>query len=153
MPKITLEYYGVEGAGRTVKDARADAGRKIQAMLAGSYTPHVVSYRAYAVLVFREPTSGWATMIIADEDGVRFSEGGSCHGYEDQFEAMKAARMHVAQLGWAKADGLAAPALLPEREGAEFISWARFQLKYSELKASGLTETECHQQACNAMYV
>jgi hypothetical protein len=150
--QIAIDHYGVSGRGRTIKEAKADAGRRIQEMLTGDYSPHVVTYRGFATLVYREPFSGWCTRNIADEDGMRGgTTGGSCHGYADQYEAMKAARMSVAQLSWTEDDGLLPPNFLPEREAREFVAWARFQIEYRRLRAEGVPEVDCHRRACEAM--
>lgn len=151
---IKIDYYGVEGSGRTVTEAKKDAGQKIRDMLAGSYMPHVVTYRGWAMLVYREPFSGWCTRTIADDEGIRSgTDGGSCHGYNDQFDAMKAARMHVAQMAWTEADGLTAPAFLPDQEAREFVSWAKFQIACLRFRAEGMPEIDIHRAACEAMYV
>ena len=53
--QVTLTYYGVDGTGRTVTAAKNDAGRKIEAMLKGDYTPRLIQYRHITMVLFRDP--------------------------------------------------------------------------------------------------
>lgn len=62
---IRIDYYGVEGAGKTVKEAKLDAGRKIETMLKGDYVPEVIAFRGFVALLWREPY-GWFSKLLTD---------------------------------------------------------------------------------------
>lgn len=62
--QITLSYYGVDGTGPTVTAAKNDAGRKIEAMLKGDYTPRLIQYRTFTMVLFRDPFRGWVSSLI-----------------------------------------------------------------------------------------
>ncbi len=147
MATISIEYYGVEGSGRTVTEAKKDAGRKIEQSLAGSYKPEIVTHRGFAVMVWREP-SGYSVAIIVDPDGGGVRERlCECH-YQSKEDAMRSARHMVAQNTWTAEDGTSAPEFMTDRnEIAEFRSWAEFQLRYIKARAAGLGSNDAHDWA------
>jgi hypothetical protein len=63
MPNVTLEYYGVIGTGKNVTEAKRDAGEQIRKALDGDYSPALIHWRQYTVLVWREPKLGWGYRI------------------------------------------------------------------------------------------
>jgi hypothetical protein len=149
MPTVRIEYYGVEGQGKNLKEAKRDAGAKIEKALTGSYGPQIVSYRGYAILVFRKP-EGWCTQIIADADtGVR--EGaiyaGANHATEK--EALKNAFEHLADLGWEENDGHVLPYFLTDRDSiATYKSKVEFWIRCKEARRIGIPEKDIHDWAC-----
>lgn len=151
---IKVEHYGVEGTGRTLKEAKADAGRKIKAMLEGDYTPETITFRGLVALIWREPWGGWYSKVISETGALDASRRLSgCASHSSRDEARASTRMQLAQMDWTAGDGLTVPEILiDEREAREFLSWARFQLAYQRFKADGLSEVDCHRQACEAMY-
>lgn len=150
---IKLDHYGVEGSGKTLKEAKADAGRQITEMLKGDYVPEILAYKKMVCLVWREPY-GWYSKLITDyrTGEIETGRASGCASHSLRAEAILSARMQLAQTSWTAADGLALPEILTPDQYREFVSWARFQLKYQELKATGLTDGECHQGACDAMW-
>lgn len=135
--KITLTYYGVEGSGRTVTEAKRDAGRKIEAAFAGSYTPEMLAWRGYAILLYRSP-EGWHKALVVD-DGVPRESFGTGSAERDRERARREALMQLAQLGWSHDDGSDVPPFLTDRhEIAEFQSWAEFQRRMRAAKLAGL---------------
>lgn len=109
MATITLDYYGMTGTGHTVKEAKLDAGRKIEAALEGDYSPLLVQWRGTTAVFSRNPKSGW---------GYRFAHGSSpvqtmfqsCCGNDGRDEALMRMLLHVADVehreGEAEADAL-----------------------------------------------
>lgn len=141
---LTIKYYGVEGAGRNVTEAKKDAGRKIEASLTGSYTPTIVAWRGNAVLVFREP-GGWCTRLIADSEGIREGRQYGHPNHSQEKDAIKEAREHVAQLGWRLGDE--PPEFLARESVPDFQRWAEFQTRYAEARERGLTDNDAHAYA------
>jgi hypothetical protein len=149
MPTVQIEYYGVSGQGRTATEAKRDAGRRIEAALAGSYTPELVCYRGWAILVYREPHSGWCQRVIArPDDGLTAGRVWGGNACSDRAEALRRARVQLAQLGWQETDGIAPPELLQDnRDRAEFVSWATFQMRHRQVRDQGLSERDAWDYA------
>jgi hypothetical protein len=55
VPNVTIEYYGVNGTGRNVTEAKRDAGEQIRKALDGDYTPSLIHWGGYTVMFWREP--------------------------------------------------------------------------------------------------
>lgn len=147
MQTVRISYYGVDGEGRNVTEAKKDAGRKIEAALAGHYTPELLCHRGFAILVYREP-SGWCSRLVADpERGVVDGKvWGTNNGSYD--EAKRAALSHLADLGWTAADGLEPPSFLTDRRLiADYRTKAEFQLRYQRARALGLKDQDAHSFA------
>ena len=93
---IRIEYFGMEGSGPTVKEARADAGQKIEKALRGSYEPQVIAFDGQMAILWREPKHGWLYGRIVDG---ALHPGGM--GAEESCDEAKArARFDLAQLAW-----------------------------------------------------
>ena len=147
MSTVRIDYYGVEGEGRTVTDAKRDAGRKIEAALAGSYTPEILVWRGYAILIYREPT-GWCNRLIADpERGI--VEGrvwGTNYGSKE--EAVSYAQDHLADLGWQESDGEEPPPFLKGRKQiGDYRSKVQFRQRYNFARRRGFSDCDAHSYA------
>lgn len=146
MATVRITYYGMEGEGKNLTEAKRDAGRKIEAAFSGNYTPEILSHRGYAILLAREP-SGWGARIIVDPDGIRDGRVW-ISGQETYEDAKRGALTHLAQLGWQDADGKTPPDFLKDRRAiADFVSWAEFQLRYIEGRNRGIPESDLHDYA------
>jgi hypothetical protein len=145
---VTVMHYGVEGTGRTVTEAKKDAGKKIEKALEGSYTPQILAWRGYVALVYRD-MQGWQSRLIMDPE--RGVIDGPVHGshYGDEIkEAVDAANSNLAQLGWKPEDCLECPSILTTREQqSDFRHWCKFQLRYKAAKSAGLNDNEAHSFA------
>lgn len=64
MTKINLEYFGMPGSGATVKEAKQDAGHRIEQALEGDYNPIVIRFRDHMLVVARDPKLGWGYRIV-----------------------------------------------------------------------------------------
>lgn len=145
---VRITYFGMEGEGRTLTDAKRDAGAKIERALSGpeGWNPQIVSWRGFAVLVYRTP-EGWHSALIIDAGETRVS---ICYGSNegDKAAALRGARLHVAQCGWTHADGETLWEGLTDREEKrEHLSWVRFQIRYRAARARGLSDNDAHSYA------
>lgn len=138
---ITLKYYGVEGTGRTITDAKKDAGAKIEQMLKGDYTPYLLRHGEYMALITREPHYGWGYRLIhPDTLGRMFTTSCGPGGFA---ECLSRAKYHVAQLV-GHYDGLD----LDPDERRSLDSYYTFQDVYAELMAIGATDEQAYRSAC-----
>lgn len=147
MATVTVDYFGMSGTGRTVTEAKRDAGAKLQKAMEGDYAPHFLHYRGYAILVTRSP-HGWDTAIICEPTG--FRDGGRVSvsaNYHTEEEVLSSARSQLAQLGWTHEDGLTAPGWLNRDEQREFLWWAEFQLRFRTATQAGLCHNDAHSYA------
>ena len=150
MTTVNVTYFGMEGSGRNLTEAKREAGRKIEAVLDGNYYPTILSWRDYSILVYREP-GGWHAAIIREPQGMR-TEVNGCRCGATKDEALASARGNLAQLGWAHADGATVPDFLKDRaERSEFLRWIDFQLRYRRAKESGLNDNDAHYYGCGAL--
>lgn len=151
--KVRITYYGVEGEGPTMTEAKKDAGKKIEQMLDGNYTPHVISWRGNSYLIYREPKSGWHTKLIVCEGNIDDGEiYGTC-GYCNRKEAILTAKYGLAQLGWNHEDGQTIPEILGGTgKDREFLRWTEFQVRYKRAKDAGLNDNDCHAYGCEAAF-
>lgn len=159
MQSVDLTYYGMQGTGRNVTEARRDAGAKLQAAMEGSYEPELLESRGWVLVLWRDP-HGWRHNTIA-EGGTMRKDAFRCYssGYRDRIDALSSALLHLAQMSWDGAEVL--PPCLWEVQAlskfrgetgrrliAEFRSWRGFQLAYKAATAAGLPETARHRWAC-----
>lgn len=162
MATVTIEYFGMDGAGRTLTDAKKDAGRKIEAAMKGSYEPTVLASRGVVILLWRDPY-GWRHSTITDggddkgnggfRDKLSYSSG------NDYAYTLQSALSHLAQQTWDGAEELppclgSAASLIVRRDIngravlGEFKSWRGFQLAYKVAIANGIDDNARHQWAC-----
>jgi hypothetical protein len=146
MPKIILDYFGMEGQGRTVTEAKEAAGRKIRAALEGDYAPYIVAYRNVAAVVFRSP-DGWGSRLISDDERGLIGGRVDAHCRDERADALRSACLHVAQTGWRQADGLTVPDIVAKPDRRQFLTWASFQLRYQYATKGGLDNYQAHDWA------
>jgi hypothetical protein len=157
--KIQLTYCGMAGEGATVKEAKQDAARKIEALLSGDWQPIAFESRGWAIILHRSP-DGWHPAIISDQSGKVRPDlfRGSCSGIRDKKEAIAQAIANLAQLSWDGAEVLP-PCIAsygfrisPEARRAlvdDFRRWRGFQLAYKQAAKNGMQDCEAHQWACH----
>lgn len=149
---IRVKYYGMDGEGTTVTEAKKDAGRKITEALDGDYIPEILEWRGYAILVYREP-EGWCSRTIADpEDGIK---AGCVYGNPSSTreETIQSARRHLAQMGWKPEDGFDLPTFVTNRNDiADHYNWCKAQLRWRKARDAGLDANDCHAYACKATF-
>lgn len=162
MATVRITYFGMDGQGATVTEAKRDAGAKIESAMNGSYEPEVLSSRGWAIILWRSP-QGWHSNIIAEpKDGFRQRiNGGS--GRDDRTAGRASALLNLARLSWDGSELI--PPCLEEvsrlsalnngrdtdgrRLLGEFRSWRGFQLAYRRATANGLADCEAHTWACH----
>lgn len=151
MATVRIEYYGMEGEGRTLTEAKKDAGRKIQAALGGYYTPELLTWRGETALIYREP-NGWRySLLLSGGKLIDRPYGISSNGpHASKKEALQSAGFSLAQNGWQPADGTEIlPDFLDESNRREMRSWATFQLRCIRAKNAGITSSnEIHDYGC-----
>lgn len=150
MATITVEYFGATGTGSTVKEAKADAGRKIERM--ANATTRVFRFGQYSLVVWPTVHGADYTIISPDDADGRRSFC-SCHA--DMDDATQYGMIHM--LTNAREPGSMA---IPEwalsyidakRVREEWSRNDRFQDAYRRAKENGWNDQQCHEMACNAM--
>ena len=148
MATVTVEYFGVNGTGRNVTEAKRDAGRKIEAFVKESSAPKIMQWRGWAILYWRD-IDGWCSAIIAERGALRdqtyLSFG--CHAQDDRELVESSIRLRLAQFGWKPEDGTDCELLKTVRERDEFRRWAEFQLRYCEARERGMSEQDAYDWA------
>jgi hypothetical protein len=87
---LTLKYYGIEGTGCTVTEAKKDAGAKIEKALSGSYRPIVLAAGGETIICWRNPEYGWSYGWLRDGD-----ISGTSSGRGDREDCECSARRHI----------------------------------------------------------
>jgi hypothetical protein len=146
--KVRVTYYGMEGEGRTLTEAKADAGRKAERAISGTYTPLLISARGQSALVYRIPASGWWYTILRPEREQKQSLYGT-NSSEDRDWTERRARMHLAQNIF-EFDGPTGLEVVKNRQDRkEHLSYLRFQYCYRAWREAGESNDNlCHERAC-----
>jgi hypothetical protein len=139
MPTVRIEYYGVDGEGRNVTEAKQDAGRKITKAMSGSYTPRVLSAGGETIIVFRSP-DGWRYGFLRDGD-----LSGLQGQADDREEVERHARKHLGSnvTDWRTcfdADGVD-QIVKDARDRREIATSCKWQRDYHTAKDAGLDDT------------
>ncbi len=159
MKRVQVTHLGMQGYGLGKAEAKKDAIANIEKAMLGSYTPTLITCRAYTLMLWRDPM-GWHSSIIRDESGMRTDVSYST-GSQDYYEEYASALLHLAQCSW---DGneefppflqeIALRHPVTQSDGwkllREFASWRRFQMayKYAKANAIGVNDHEWHSWAC-----
>lgn len=86
MATVTIDYFGVEGSGKNVTEAKRDAGAKIQQLVKHCH-PRMYSRRGEHVVIYPDPHGGgWYSLLHADGDGETISSS-SCVSFRDAEES------------------------------------------------------------------
>ena len=147
MTTINLTYCGMNGSGPTVKEAKQDAARKIEAVLDGSYDPVVARLNGITGIAFRTP-DGWKyTIVWADaKDGVNKNVC-TITGGDGRHEVLKHLLRHMDDNS---SDPTVVAAFLGD-DKAGFSDWQgkqRFYAAYKAAREQGMNETDAHRYAC-----
>jgi hypothetical protein len=141
--QINLTYCGMPASGRTVKEAKQEAARKIESALSGSYSPRFLRHADMLAFVWREPMSGFVYRIVyADSNaGALYGNGGAG---DDEITATRAAARHMAQNA---GHYLGIESYLTDADRRELDRYFDWQARYSDAKARGLSDDDCRSFA------
>ena len=144
--KITLTYCGMEGCGRTAKEAKQEAARRIEAALGGDYTPAALAHGDYIAVIEREPRSEWGYRLYRLIG--RSSQAQIRHfwmpGIGEKWEALSSAAKDLAQNA-GHYPGL--EQILSAAERRELEGYFAFQQSYARERASKKHE-DAYRIAC-----
>lgn len=161
MTKINLEYFGMPGSGATVKEAKLDAGRKIEAALKDTYMPTIIHWRGRTAIVYRDATAGWMYGTMDTTEGVKhdYSTCSPCNN-DDRLAVELAARRHLAQNGQ-KYGERTCELFRPvgdrrsrelEQAEKEFAEYGMWQDAYKDARDAGKDDNECREIANSIRY-
>lgn len=142
--KIKIDYFGVPGEGRTVKEAKQDAGRKIE-QIVQNLSPRIYSHRGHSVVIYRTTEGEAYDLIHPDSEGCRHSTsfGG---------DVEESAIAHLLQIT-RQAGEFDIPDWVPNemhpRLTSDWKSNDAFQRAYRAAEGAG--EANPHQWACENM--
>ena len=150
----SVTYLGMTGYGKTMQAAKNDACRRIEAAMDGHYTPHIVRWRGYTGVAWREPVAGvWSYSVVRPDqaDGL-FAGGSTVLADGSELTCRWAMLRHLADLGWKPEDGKAIPDILeqsPLVDQHAFVNMVRFWLACAHARdVLKLTDNELHRWAC-----
>ena len=93
---IRIAYYGMEGEGPTVREAKADAGKKLERLVRDVESgPQIYSFGDRLAIVARTRYS-WGYRLVENNRPM----GGGAHGFENFADAQRSALSHMADLAW-----------------------------------------------------
>ncbi len=141
--KINLVYCGMDGEGATVKLAKQDAARKIEAVLSGYYTPYMVRAGELIGIMWREP-SGYSYKIIRPDTESGQVFGNSLASGTTEADCRCSMANHMAQnIGSYKGleKHLTASAM---RELDGYYAW---QERYRKARAAGYSDNDAYTMA------
>lgn len=148
--KISLEYFGMEGEGATVKEAKLDAGSKIEALVRESGTPTLVGpCNGHCAIMWRDKY-GWAYSLLPDAGKEPSSL--CAHHEANRDECYDSAASHLAQC-YCDCDEVMTvadvPAFVTSRRGRmEQVSYNRWQRAARHAQRLGLDSNQVHAWAC-----
>ena len=143
MKTIRITYYGMDGEGSTVTDAKRDAGKKIEEALSRIGRVEMVTMQGLSAILYGDK-NGYSYKILFPDDPENGRIWGCSSFGNDKDEAMDHLRNHLAQATWTPAMGENHPDLLGNKA---FSSWARWQLRYITAKQSGMTDEQARTVA------
>jgi hypothetical protein len=136
--QVTINYYGMQGTGDTLKEAKLDAGSKIEAAMKDDYRPVYIGVPGANIIVYRSQY-GWCHLINNRTES---------YGWNTKQEALEAACFHVEQMNWTIDSDDTFPLLtIYPRSLRDLKSWAHWQRGYAQLKAQGYDDSYCREHA------
>lgn len=150
MNKVTVTYYGMEGTGRTVSEAKKDAGAKIEKALKGYYTPLILRHDGEMALVARDPFQGWGYRLIHADSTETKEQVYLNTGIWSQEDCIRSAFHHMAQNA-GHYRGIESK--LNDSQKRDLDSYFRWQDDYKRLRSEGLSDTDAHRMASSEVRV
>jgi len=149
MPTVRIDYFGMDGSGRNVTEAKKDAGAKIEEALSGDYSPVLIRSNGEGVLIFREPKYGWGYALIhPDTQGVIRSNGSA---YPTKNEAELKARNHLAQIIFTHDGPDGSEVIKDKHDLHNHKRWVTWQRLYKRWIDAGATDHIAHNNACQGL--
>ncbi len=162
--RISLEYCGMPGEGRTITEAKADAARKLERLVgAVEREPRVVAIGNEIAIVFPYVEGARYALLYKPEDGSRARLGGGTFEPAGIDEAIRRAAEHLTDLAWsdqvygrdawetddgAFAHQCLAPYVADRRPiVAELCHRWQFHRRYKALRTKGFDDNAAHQIA------
>lgn len=157
---INLEYFGMPGSGATVKEAKVDAGTKLERFVTEDATPVLLAHRGYLLCISRSRW-GWGYRFWQFAEMKPRTDADLCScGFASRDSAVLAAVRHLADVtrNPGERDSELFSALRNDRERShEIAAFADkaakddvFQARYREARSRGLSDIDCHNYAlCN----
>jgi hypothetical protein len=144
MKTIKINYMDYEGEGKTIREAKIDATRKIQSALKRlEQKPVMIKMRDYSALVYPS-LYGWE--VRKWKDGENFNASGVNLSCTDKEGTIQDCKKHLAQLTWTIEDGLNHPDLTIN-ENKDLSSWFEFQIRYKMATNKGMTDQDSFDYA------
>lgn len=152
--QVTIQYFGFEGTGRTMKDAKLNAGNKILMLHEGSFEPVLVTWRGETALIYRTLTGYESKILQHDGAPLHMPLGCEMHSEGTRKAVIKSVQQHIVQLGWRFEDPID---LFPDwftdaNDRKEAIRYRQWQLDFRKFRAEGMSENEAHLAASEAMW-
>jgi hypothetical protein len=145
----SVDLYGMNGYGMTVKEAKTDAIAKITRAMDGTYSPRIAVFRGTMGILTRD-LDGYRYRLIELgklQDTLFVDAGGIAIMPGDRSSSYNSMLFHMAQNGWDGSED-ESPLLVnvPDKQ-AELKSWIRWQKSYKSLRAQGYADTDAHRLA------
>lgn len=143
-----LNDYWYE-TGRTKEEALAELLEKIRQALEPDYKPVIIPFRGYYSVVYRHPLYGWLyTPPREDNEPPTRSRVGN---YKSKEDAERAARDHLAIVGW-NGEDLTSQIILNEEDQTQFTETVTSEIKRRKLVAEGKTDAEIERAMGNPAF-
>lgn len=136
------------GPYKTQGEAMERLESVLEQAMTGTYTPHIVAWRGYVMLVARHAVSGWGSRVIMSPEDDDVTSGDilvSSGDTQTRSQAIDEAARHVAQMGWQPGEEI--PDIVPPKMRGEFLSWMEFQNRYHEAIGRGMSSSDAHSYA------
>ena len=151
MATVQIEYFGMDGVGRNVTEAKRDAGAKIERFISADGRPVFIHYRGSAVMVYLT-RYGWEYSIAQLADGAEpFGRGCCICATWERADAVLEAKEHLAQniVGDTLTDAVtvAHDLGLPFESARELVELTGWHIAFRQCRAQGMTDHEAHSAA------
>ena len=149
MSTVTVEYFGVHGTGRTVAEAKRDAGAKIERSMTGSYYPRLLTLGKFTALLYRQPMHGWGyTFITANGEAREGLQTGHITGDDETVAACeRSCRRHLGQLAIFELPDAAILDFVDRADRADTARYIQWQRCYREWAQMGANDNDCREHA------
>jgi hypothetical protein len=144
MTEIKIKYYGMDGEGKNLTEAKRDAGEKISKALDRIGYVEIMTMGNLSAIIYGDKYGFSYKILWPDMNKNGRIYGCSHHGNIE--ETKRSLLTHLAQATWTTDMGTMHPDLTGQ-EQREFSRWASWQLKYADGKQRGMDDTEARNYA------